>query len=135
MVGEIQAIKSLLMTRDDAAAFLGVSVPVLYRLVHQGLIGRVKVISTWRYPRSELERFANDQVVYEKGRNLCPSDDEATTETGSSILPPPADDASVRRSTSPSQGDKWRPWSGDSGRKQKKRRQRAAKVLHLDGAT
>lgn len=124
----------LLLKRQDAADYLGVSVETLTRLVNDHRIARVPIGGDWMYPREELEEFCRREK--RRGRKLTCRANESEAQTGSATSTSTVVAAVMSSPTRPdSANDKPRPWRERSavGRKGESRSNGAA-VVSLHGA-
>ena len=56
------------MTVREVAAYLNVNEKTVYRLAQRRALPGFKVAGAWRFRPEDIERWVNEQKVYEKGR-------------------------------------------------------------------
>jgi len=109
-------IVPLLLKRQDAADYLGVSVETLTRLVNDHRIARVPIGGDWMYPREELEEFCRREK--RRGRKLPCHGNEPEALTGSATSTSTASDAAMSSPIRQVSADgKPRPWRDKSTRR------------------
>lgn len=76
MVGKTMAnIEGDILTLDEVAVYLKAGKRTVYRLATNGQIPAFKLGGTWRFRRSELDRWIDDQTG--QNRNQSPKADQA----------------------------------------------------------